>query len=154
MILKCRKCEKQYKCPARSDVKEDCKKFKAIDKKYLVAVIDLSTNQTERFFTNRKPQAPFDAPTKEEIQVFCNEENLHNVDVDELINYCVSKGWKVGSQKMKDWKAYVRNWNKRQQKFDREKQSKTEKNRIGGQSSYNIGQIQNDAMVNTTIRGL
>ena len=152
MILKCRKCEKQYKCPAKADIKDDCKKFKPIDKKYLVAVVDLSTNKTDRFFTNRKPQAPFQEPSREEVQSYCDEKNLHNVDVDGFLNYYTSVGWKVGNRQMKDWKAAARNWDKRQQEFDKEKQSKFDKDRIGGTSSLNIHQVQLDAIKNTEIR--
>lgn len=154
MIQKCRKCEKQYKCHAKADIKEDCKKFKAINKKYLVSVITLDTRETEKFFTNRKPQIPFDAPTKEEVQTYCDEKGLCNTDADEFMNYYESVGWIAGKKPMRDWKAAARNWDKRQQKFDKEKQSKTAKDHIGGQASYNINRIQNDAMQNTTIRGL
>lgn len=152
MILKCRKCEKQFKCPACSNIKEDCKKFKAIDKKYRITVVDLSTNQVEHFFDNRKPHAPFDAPTKEEIQAFCNEENLHSVDADEFINHYESVGWKVGNKPMKKWKPTVRNWDKRQKKFDKEKQTQRAKDRIAGEPSFNIDVIQQNAMQNTEIR--
>lgn len=154
MILKCRRCEKQYNCSACYDMKEDCKKFKAINKKYLVAVIDLSTDKAERFFTNRKPQAPFNAPTKEEIQAFCNEKNLHNVDADEFINYYESVGWKAGSKCMKKWQPAVLNWDKRQQKFDKEKRTQNAKNRIAGEPSYNINIVQSNAMHNTEIKGI
>lgn len=154
MTLKCRKCEKQYKCSAKADIKDDCKKFKAIDKKYLVSVVTLDTRETEKFFTNRKPQAPFLEPSRETVQAYCDEEGLHNVDVDEFINYYSSVGWKVGNRQMKDWKAAARNWDKRQQRFDKEKQSKSEKDRVGGTPSLDIHQVQLDAMKNTKIKGL
>ena len=57
----------------------------------------------------------FTPPTKEEILDFCLEEKL-SVDVDYLYDYYSSKGWKIGSSSMKDWKAAVRNWARRDKK--------------------------------------
>lgn len=136
MILKCRKCERQYKCSAKADIKDDCKKFKAIEKKYLVCVVTLETNKTDRFFTNRKPKEPFDEPSREDVQHYCDEQNLCNVDVDGFLNYYISVGWKVGNRQMKDWKAAARNWDKRQQKFDKEKQSEISKDFVSGNYDY------------------
>ena len=152
MILKCRKCERQYKCSAKADIKDDCKKFKAIEKKYLVCVVTLETNKTDRFFTNRKPKEPFDEPSREDVQHYCDEQNLCNVDVDGFLNYYISVGWKVGNRQMKDWKAAARNWDKRQQKFDTEKQSKFEKDRIQGTPSFDLELMWADATNNTEIR--
>ena len=36
-----------------------------------------------------------------------------NVDPQEFIDHYTSNGWKVGKAPMKDWKAAVRNWAKR-----------------------------------------
>ena len=51
----------------------------------------------------------FTPPTREEIVSFCQENGL-TVDPDRFINHYESIGWMVGRNKMKDWKATVRNW--------------------------------------------
>lgn len=55
------------------------------------------------------PKKVFKKPSIEEIQKYCNERN-NNVDADRFYNFYESKGWMVGSNKMKDWKAAVRTW--------------------------------------------
>ena len=58
----------------------------------------------------------FKIPTSEEIEAYCKEENRH-IEVEEFIDFYASKGWMVGTSKMKDWKAAVRNWERRNRKF-------------------------------------
>ena len=51
----------------------------------------------------------FKKPSFEDVQTYCNESGYH-IDVDRFMNYYESNGWMVGRNKMKDWKATVRNW--------------------------------------------
>ena len=51
----------------------------------------------------------FTPPTLEEVQAYCNERN-NNVDANHFIDYYTSNGWLVGKNKMKDWKAAIRTW--------------------------------------------
>ena len=57
------------------------------------------------------PTAPkrFKKPTLEEIIAYCKERN-NNVDPQRFYDFYESKGWRVGNQPMKDWKACVRTW--------------------------------------------
>lgn len=55
----------------------------------------------------------FVPPTLEEVQAYCKERN-NNIDAEQFIDFYASKGWKVGDQSMKDWKAAVRTWEKRE----------------------------------------
>ena len=41
---------------------------------------------------------------------YCQEKGYTDVDVERFMNYYISNGWMVGKNKMKDWKAAVRNW--------------------------------------------
>ena len=61
--------------------------------------------------TADKPQR-FIAPTAEEVAAYCRERN-NNVDPQSFIDFYDSKGWMIGKNKMKDWKAAVRTWEKR-----------------------------------------
>ena len=51
----------------------------------------------------------FTPPTLEEVVAYCRERR-NNVDAQRFIDYYSSNGWKVGKNKMKDWKAAVRTW--------------------------------------------
>lgn len=57
----------------------------------------------------------FTPPTKDEVLAFC-QENGFNIDVDYLYDYYAAKGWKIGNNSMKDWRAAVRNWARREKK--------------------------------------
>jgi len=58
-----------------------------------------------------KPQNSkrFIPPTVEEVRNYCQERN-NNVDAERFINFYSAKGWKIGKNSMKDWKASVRTW--------------------------------------------
>lgn len=51
-------------------------------------------------------------PSVEDVRAYC-EERHNNVDPETFVDFYSSKGWKVGNQPMKDWKACVRTWEKR-----------------------------------------
>ena len=51
----------------------------------------------------------FAHPSREDIISFCQENGLV-IDVDRFLDYYASNGWRVGKNPMKDWKATVRNW--------------------------------------------
>ena len=51
----------------------------------------------------------FTPPTLEDVLAYCNERQ-NNVDAQHFIDYYTSNGWLVGKNKMKDWKAAVRTW--------------------------------------------
>ena len=59
-----------------------------------------------------KPKKRFTPPSREEVQAYCQERG-NNVDADRFIDFYTSKGWMVGKNPMKDWKACVRTWEKR-----------------------------------------
>lgn len=58
------------------------------------------------------PQKKFEKPTVEEVRRYCLERE-NGVDSERWFDFYQSKGWRVGSQPMKDWKAAVRTWERR-----------------------------------------
>lgn len=54
----------------------------------------------------------FRKPTLDEVQAYCQERDNH-VDAALFIDYYESKGWMVGRNPMKDWKACVRTWERK-----------------------------------------
>jgi len=51
----------------------------------------------------------FQVPTVEEVKGYCLERK-NRVNPEAFVNFYSSKGWKVGSAAMKDWRAAVRTW--------------------------------------------
>lgn len=58
---------------------------------------------------NRAKSTRFVPPTHEEVENYCLERN-NKVDAERFIDFYSSKGWMVGKNKMKDWKACIRTW--------------------------------------------
>lgn len=56
----------------------------------------------------------FVPPTHQDVSDYCQEKGYTNVDIERFIDFYESKGWMVGKNKMKDWRAAVRNWNRSQ----------------------------------------
>lgn len=72
----------------------------------------------------KKKTTRFKPPTQEEVQAYADEKGL-TIDAEKFCDYFISVGWTVGKsgKKMKDWKAAVRNWVRRNKEFSAEKSS-------------------------------
>lgn len=55
----------------------------------------------------------FTPPTIKEIEEYKIEKG-YTIDAERFFDFYESKGWFVGKNKMKDWKAAIRNWAKRE----------------------------------------
>jgi DNA-binding transcriptional MerR regulator len=64
----------------------------------------LTTNKKEK-----KERMLFIVPSLQEVSAYCHERN-NNVDSQKFFDFYESKGWMVGKNKMKDWKAAIRTW--------------------------------------------
>lgn len=58
-----------------------------------------------------KPSRRFIPPTVDEVQAYCTERD-NAVDPETFVNFYAAKGWKIGANTMKDWRACVRTWEK------------------------------------------
>lgn len=59
----------------------------------------------------------FTPPTVEDVAAYCLERK-NGIDPEEFVLFYASKGWKVGSSPMRDWKAAVRTWEKKRAKTE------------------------------------
>lgn len=66
---------------------------------------------------NKKYIYRFQKPTIDEIKAYCKERN-NNVDPNKFFDFYEAKDWMIGKNKMKDWKACVRTWEKPSAKKD------------------------------------
>lgn len=91
-----------------------------------------SENENENVIQKRESKerkARFSPPTLTEVQEYV-EEMGYQMDADRFMSYYESNGWMVGRNKMKDWRAAVRNWAKndysKQQTQDRSRSAVVE----------------------------
>lgn len=64
---------------------------------------------------NKKTYKRFVPPTVDDVKAYCKERK-NNIDPEQFIDFYASKDWMVGKNKMKDWKAAVRTWERREKK--------------------------------------
>ncbi len=76
-----------------------------------VPPIRIDKNRTEEKRINLKHRAVFRPPTTQEVTDYTITRPI-KIDADRFVDFYASKGWMVGKNKMKDWKAAVRNWEK------------------------------------------
>ena len=74
---------------------------------------NININNTNLTDSNKK--AFFKKPTFDEVNNYCLERN-NNIDAEAFIDFYESKNFMIGKNKMKDWKAAVRTWEKREAK--------------------------------------
>lgn len=81
----------------------------------LIEKINNKENINNKLFIQKK----FIKPSLEEVKEYCKERD-NKVDAEYFIDYYESKGWMIGKNKMKDWKACVRTWEKKTAKKKKE----------------------------------
>lgn len=94
--------------------------YQAVDNRY--PQVSIGKDSIELGKDNKKseqvapsPSKRFVKPTLKEVQAYCEERN-NNINPQNFIDFYESKGWKVGNQSMKDWKACVRTWEQRERR--------------------------------------
>ena len=91
---------------------------KEVQKQYKRSTKEVQTPDINRYKTKIKKEKDiskdiskkkFVPPTAEEVKEYCDSRN-NFVDPEKFVDFYASKGWMVGKNKMKDWKAAVRTW--------------------------------------------
>ena len=106
-------CNKQFKSDSSTTRTRKYRKNKALkdgnvtgtSRERLCDAID-----TESDTEQRKKQSRFTPPTIEQLTKYINEKTF-DIDAEKFINFYEAKGWMIGKNKMKSWKACVRTWN-------------------------------------------
>lgn len=55
----------------------------------------------------------FSPPSVEDVRAYCVEQGYQSISPEGFVDYYTANGWMVGKSRMKDWKAAVRNWNRK-----------------------------------------
>lgn len=69
-------------------------------------------NQTNKETSKEKPQC-FSPPTQEQVEEYCRSRN-NNVDAQKFVDFYTAKDWMIGRNKMKNWQASVRTWERKE----------------------------------------
>ena len=72
-------------------------------------------NITNTNLTDSNKKALFKKPTLNEVKNYCILRK-NNIDAEAFIDFYESKGWQIGKEIMKSWKACVRTWESREKK--------------------------------------
>ena len=94
-------------------VSEESKKSKCFSEKAKKADNEYDNDLKENTLEGVKEKR-FAPPTLENVSGYCREMGYTNVDAARFIDFYTSNGWMVGKNRMKDWKAAVRNWDRRE----------------------------------------
>ena len=86
----------------------------------------------------KKPPRRFAPPTLDEVRAYC-EERHNGIDPETFIDFYASKDWMVGKNKMKDWKACVRTWEKRDRKPQQGEPPKASDSKLRALEQFYIG---------------
>lgn len=70
----------------------------------------------------KRGSSHFQKPSLEAIREYCSSRG-NNVDAEQFFNFYESKGWVVGKSPMKDWKAAIRTWEKREKEVPQRKRA-------------------------------
>ena len=82
-------------------------------------------NKGSKAATPPTREARFSPPSLAEVQAYISERGSA-VDAQQFVDFYASKGWMVGKNRMKDWKAAVRTWEKRRKEEAGEQPTKQE----------------------------
>ena len=94
----------------------ESRSIKLVDKPSLkISTDNTNINITNTNLTDSNKKAFFKKPTFDEVNNYCLERN-NNIDAEAFIDFYESKNFMIGKNKMKDWKAAVRTWEKREAK--------------------------------------
>ena len=101
-------------------------------------IADTINNDNNANNDNNKKRAVFKPPSAEEVRAYCQERN-NNINAESFIAFYESKGWMVGKNKMKDWKACIRTW---EQRDNKPKQAQTTKFTNFKERDYDFSELE------------
>lgn len=74
-----------------------------------IAIQDIAVQDKTEQKDKGGKRVRFRPPSPEEVEAYATERGTP-IDAGRFCDFYASKGWKVGSQPMRDWRAAVRNW--------------------------------------------
>ena len=87
---------------------------------FIIDDLGSSSTKKEKSAATKTKRTRFIQPSVEEVRAYCKERG-NNINAETFVDFYQSKGWKVGNNPMKDWKACVRTWEKKDQQKQKNK---------------------------------
>lgn len=110
--------ENQTKAKKPNGFSENQTKAKKPDNDTANVNVNETVNETVIYNRGNSDESPqkktasrFIPPTIEDVRAYCIERG-NGVNPEAFVDFYASKGWMVGKNKMKDWKAAIRTWEK------------------------------------------
>ena len=94
------------------DGDENSHAFVTRDSRTCNAPIEKSRVEYIESVADKPPRPRFTPPSADEVGEYCSEKG-YGIDPQCFVDFYAAKGWMVGKNKMKDWKAAVRTWARR-----------------------------------------
>ena len=104
--------------------------------------VSVSDNKKERGSAPR-----FSPPSVEDVRLYCQERH-NGIDPNAFVDFYASKGWKIGKETMKDWKAAVRTWERRETSVPETARSGTKKQENFPQREYDFEALERQLIRN------
>lgn len=103
--------KRQYKS---DNVTARVRKFREVTTKRNVSCNVSETGQITDTETDKRKgeRKAFSPPSFDEVFLYCKDRS-NNINANQFIDFYAAKGWMVGKNKMKDWKACIRTWESR-----------------------------------------
>ena len=86
--------------------------------------IDNNINNNKKDINKLISKKNFVKPNVDDVRKYCVERK-NSVDAQKFVDFYEAKGWMIGKNKMKDWKACVRTWERKQKNERDENQAYT-----------------------------
>ena len=86
----------------------------------------------------------FVPPSVDDVAAYCRE-RVNNVNAQAFVDFYVSKDWMIGKNKMKDWKAAVRTWERSE---SRDKPKAINKFNQFEQNDYDFDSLEKELLSN------
>lgn len=100
----CKAKKKRTVSETEANVKQDTSECEAKEKEKVKEKVKVKDNNKI-----------FKPPTVDDVRAYCTERG-NCVDPQSFVDFYASKGWMIGKNKMKDWKAAVRTWERSETK--------------------------------------
>lgn len=125
---------RRAKAAAKSTKKKSkCDSIKRVDKEDDMAISIV--NNVDKIIVDADIFIP---PTETELKEYCVD-NKMDIDVGSFVDFYQSKGWMIGQNEMRDWRAALRGWHRNEFLKPKKRQQLKET-----QSILNIARFYND----------
>ena len=83
---------------------------------------DIKREKGNNILSLKREREKFTPPTVDDVERYCDEKGIYGFNAQHFVDYYTARGWMIGKNKIKDWKACIRTWLHNDEKRTREKE--------------------------------